>query len=40
VRVTDGMAIFDPFDDHLVIDTVRRADKTMYANKYKRKAAR
>ena len=40
VRVTDGMAIFDPFEDHLVIDTVRRADKTMYANKHKRKAAR
>lgn len=38
VRVTNGFAVFDPQNDRLVIDTVRRADKVMYANKHKRKA--
>ena len=39
VRVTMGMAVYDQQIDHSVIDTVRRADKTMYANKHLRKQA-
>ena len=37
VRVTSGIAVYDPAADRFVIDTVRRADKIMYANKHKRK---
>lgn len=40
VSVTNGMAVYDPAEDRFVNDTVRRADKTMYANKRKRKAAK
>ena len=36
-HITKGLATFDPHVDHFVIDTVRRADSTMYANKRKRK---
>lgn len=34
VHITMGMAVFDPKSDHNVIDTVRRADKAMYASKH------
>ena len=40
VRITTGIAVYDPQEDRFVIDTVRRADKTMYANKHKRKSER
>ena len=33
VHVAMGIAAYDPLQDHSVIDTVRRADKIMYANK-------
>lgn len=32
-----GIAVFDPKVDRYVIDTVRRADKVMYADKQARK---
>ncbi len=35
--VAMGLAVFDPAQDHSVIDTLRRADKTMYINKRKHK---
>ena len=37
VHITSGFAVFDPQTDRNVTDTVRRADKVMYANKRKRK---
>jgi diguanylate cyclase (GGDEF) domain len=37
VHVAVGVAVYDPQLDTYVIDTVRRADKTMYANKRVRK---
>ena len=37
VHVAIGIAVYNPAEDHSVIDTVRRADKTMYLNKKKRK---
>jgi diguanylate cyclase (GGDEF)-like protein len=37
VHVAIGIAIYDPIQDHSVIDTMRRADKAMYVNKRKRK---
>ena len=37
VSVAMGMAVYDPVQDHSVIDTMRRADKNMYVNKKKRK---
>lgn len=37
VRVAFGLAAYDPSRDNSVIDTMRRADKTMYANKRKQK---
>lgn len=37
VRVTLGMAVYDPQNDNAVIDTVRRADKDMYEYKRIRK---
>ncbi len=40
VHVAMGIAEFDPARDHSVIDTMRRADKMMYTNKRKNKAAR
>ena len=33
IHVAMGIAVYDPGQDHSVIDTVRRADKFMYANK-------
>ena len=36
-HVAMGMAVYDPAQDHSVIDTVRRADKAMYVNKRRRK---
>ena len=39
VRVTNGIVVYDPQVDQFVIDTVRRADKTMYINKRVRKEA-
>ena len=37
VHVAMGVAVYDPLIDHSVIDTVRRADKIMYADKRERK---
>jgi diguanylate cyclase (GGDEF)-like protein len=37
VHVAIGIAVYDPIQDHSVIDTMRRADKAMYVNKRKRK---
>jgi diguanylate cyclase (GGDEF)-like protein len=37
VHVAMGIAVYDPTSDHSVIDTVRRADKVMYADKRGRK---
>ena len=37
VHVAMGIAVYDAATDHSVIDTVRRADKVMYANKRERK---
>ena len=39
VHAAMGMAVFDPRLDAYVIDTVRRADKSMYADKRARKNA-
>ena len=39
VHVAVGIAEYDPENDGAVIDTVRRADKIMYANKRARKDA-
>ena len=39
VRVTTGLAVYDPQEDTYAADTVRRADKLMYANKRQRKKA-
>ena len=39
VHVAVGIAEYDPQNDGAVIDTVRRADKIMYANKRARKDA-
>ena len=39
MHVAVGIAEFDPQNDGAVIDTVRRADKIMYANKRERKDA-
>ena len=38
VRVSLGIAAYDPATDHTVEDTVRRADQLMYENKRRRKA--
>ena len=40
VHVAMGIAVFDERSDQYVIDTVRRADKIMYANKCARKDTR
>lgn len=40
VHISMGTAVYDPETDNAVIDTVRRADKTMYANKRLRKEAK
>ena len=40
VDVACGMAVYDPAEDDSVSDVVRRADKLMYENKWKMKAAR
>ena len=37
VSVAMGIAEYDPAQDHTAMDTMRRADKTMYVNKRKRK---
>ena len=37
VHMAAGIAVFDPEQDHSVIDTMRRADGMMYMNKRKRK---
>ena len=37
VHVAMGVAVYDPLIDHSVIDTVRRADKIMYADKREKK---
>ena len=37
IHVAIGIAVYDPEKDHCVIDTVRRADKSMYSNKRRRK---
>ncbi len=37
IRISLGVAAYDPRVDHAVMDTVRRADKIMYANKRRRK---
>ena len=39
VRAAVGLAEYDPKQDCLVVDTVRRADKSMYLNKHARKDA-
>ena len=39
VHVSLGVAVYDPQNDHAVIDVVRRADKVMYENKHTRKTA-
>ena len=38
VHTALGVAVFDPVNDHSVIDVVRRADKIMYDEKRRRKA--
>ena len=40
VRVSMGIAVYDPRNDHNVNDVVRRADKVMYENKRQRKTVR
>ncbi|MBP5618525.1 MAG: diguanylate cyclase, partial [Clostridia bacterium] len=40
VRVSMGVAAYDPSDDRTVDDVARRADKLMYENKHARKAGR
>ena len=40
VHVAMGIAVYDPREDHSVIDTVRRADKLMYTDKRTRKTGR
>ena len=40
VNVACGVAVFDPSEDASVSDTVRRADKLMYGNKWKLKKQR
>ena len=40
VHVALGVAVYDPKEDHSVIDTVRRADKIMYMDKKQHKAQR
>ena len=40
VHLALGIAVYDPKIDRTVDDTVRRADKTMYENKRKRKEAK
>ena len=40
VRVSMGIAAYDPDDDRTVDDVARRADKLMYENKHARKANR
>ncbi|MCR5484713.1 MAG: diguanylate cyclase [Clostridiales bacterium] len=40
VRVSMGIAVYDPDIDRSVDDVVRRADKEMYTNKWNRKASR
>ncbi len=40
VRVTLGIAVYDPSRDHAVTDTFQRADESMYANKRARKEGR
>ena len=37
VHVAVGTSVYDPKEDHQVIDVVRRADKLMYDNKHMRK---
>ena len=39
VQVAMGIAVYDPRTDIYVIDTVKRADQSMYANKQERKKA-
>ena len=40
VHTSMGIAVYDPHNDHAVIDVVRRADKIMYENKRIRKTER
>ena len=40
IRVSMGIAVFDPRIDRSVDDVVRRADKLMYDNKREHKSAR
>ncbi len=40
VHISMGIAVFDAHSDNAAIDVVRRADKIMYENKRRRKAAR
>ena len=37
VQVSMGIAVYDPENDHSVIDTVQKADREMYSNKRKHK---
>ena len=37
IHVAMGIALYDPHQDYSLMDTVRRADKTMYLNKRKNK---
>ena len=39
IRISMGMADYDPSDDHTVDDVARHADKLMYENKHNRKNA-
>ena len=40
VRVSMGLAAYDPKEDHYADDVAHRADKLMYENKHNRKAGR
>ena len=40
VHIAKGVAVYDPKSDRCVIDTLRRADKIMYADKQARKQVR
>ncbi len=39
VLVSKGFAVYDPSQDHTVLEVIQRADKLMYGNKWDRKAA-
>lgn len=39
VWISKGFTVYDPSEDHTVIEVIQRADKLMYGNKWDRKAA-